>query len=80
MSPNTGATNENGFAALPGGIREGSTTGSFDDIRVAAKFASSTQDDPTNAKYFRLNYDSVESFINEYLKTAGYSVRLVFVE
>ena len=80
LSPNTGATNESGFAALPGGIREGSTTGSFDDTGVAAKFASSTEDDPTNIKYFRLNYATAEAFINEYLKTAGYSVRLVFVE
>jgi uncharacterized protein (TIGR02145 family) len=41
-SPNTGATNESGFSALPGGYRN--IDGSFYDIRFYAFFWSATED------------------------------------
>ena len=40
-SPNTGATNENGFSAMPGGSRRNS--GTWDDIRFTAEFWSATE-------------------------------------
>jgi len=55
-SPNTGATNESGFTALPGGVR--SWGGLFSEIGKMAVFWSSTADsDPNNAYYRQLLYD-----------------------
>jgi len=48
-SPNTGATNESGFSALPGGYR--GAGGDFDGIRNSAFFWSSTERDNNSAWY-----------------------------
>ena len=75
ISPNTGATNESGFAALPGGYR--ATYGNFDDMGYNATFWSSTEDDSLNAWTRTLPYDysSVARYYTN--KRSGFSVRLV---
>src|SRR5574344_720187 len=45
--PNTGATNETGFTALPGGYRSGN--GAFDDIGSNGNWWSATELNPSNA-------------------------------
>jgi uncharacterized protein (TIGR02145 family) len=70
-SPNTGATNENGFSALPGGSRD--SGGGFFSINNGAFFWSITEISSityTNAgKTLYLGFDSD----NGYLNTAPYS-------
>jgi uncharacterized protein (TIGR02145 family) len=48
VSPNKGATNESGFSALPGGVRN---HGKFRDIGVYSEWWSSTQGYPGDACY-----------------------------
>jgi len=50
-SPNTGATNESGFNALPGGYRYGS--GGFSDMGYNANFWSSTEYYNNNDAWYR---------------------------
>ena len=74
-SPNTGATNETGFTALPGGGRLGS--GDFGSIGFNGGWWSSTEVDPSSAfgrylycySYGLLSYYTDENF--------GFSVRCV---
>ncbi len=54
FSPNTGATNESGFSALPGGYRH--NYGSFYDISYDAFFWSATEYDYSIAWYRNLYY------------------------
>jgi uncharacterized protein (TIGR02145 family) len=75
-SPNTGATNESGFSALPGGYRyyDGS---SFDFIRNNAYFWSATEENYVNylAGFRVLNYDNGDVYEGNFLKSFGASVR-----
>ena len=73
-SPNTGATNESGFSALPGGYRN--LDGSFTNvILVNAVFWSATDFDNTNAwnRYLSKDNDDVNRLY--YNKSVGASVR-----
>ncbi|HPL05556.1 MAG TPA: fibrobacter succinogenes major paralogous domain-containing protein, partial [Bacteroidales bacterium] len=72
---NTGATNESGFTALPGGYRGHS--GYFDNIRNYGIWWSSTELDTYNAWSRVLGYDSssVERY-NDY-RESGFSIRCV---
>jgi len=72
-SPNTGATNESGFSALPGGRR--GSDGSFIDIRSYAFFWSATEFDYTNAWYRYLYNDNGNVIKNIDGKSVGASVR-----
>jgi uncharacterized protein (TIGR02145 family) len=77
-APNTGATNESGFSALPGGYRF--TDGSFYDIRDHAFFWSATEIDYNLAWYRDLyNFNGeVNRFIYIYYsKSVGASVRCI---
>ena len=57
-SPNTGATNTSGFAALPGGYRdwEVGTT----HLRFLAWFWSATDNGLSNSRYLYNSYDGVD--------------------
>lgn len=70
VSPNTGATNESGFSALPGGYR------TFDgNLGYRAYFWSSTE---VNATYAHSRYaekDNIWFYVAENPKYNGYSVR-----
>ncbi len=74
-SPNTGATNESGFSALPGGSR--SETAYYGVMGEVARFWSSTEELNTRAWRRALSHNNsgVDLFIS--LKTNGYSVRFV---
>jgi len=70
--PNTGATNESGFTALPGGIRR--MDGSFDHRSYFTIFWSSTE--KGNWAWYRvLHYDLSEVSRISYYKDNGFSVR-----
>ncbi|MDD3711388.1 MAG: fibrobacter succinogenes major paralogous domain-containing protein, partial [Patescibacteria group bacterium] len=72
-SPNTGATNESGFTALPVGYR--SSDGSFLNLGYASNFWSSSEDDPGDSWARYLYYDSAEVGRSGGSQTSGDSVR-----
>jgi len=74
-NPNTGATNESGFTALPGGYR--SNDGAFDDVGYYGSWWSSTEYSTTNAYSRRLYYNYAYFYRLYYNKKLGYSVRCV---
>jgi len=75
-SPNTGATNETGFTAIPSGVRE--TAGMFMDITDLIILWSSSEYDPLNGQARRMvsnkPYVSKDFFFSKYY---GYSVRCI---
>lgn len=75
VSPNTGATNESGFSALPGGGRY--FYGSFDYMGLDATFWSSTEGSSLIAWYRNLYYYDSQVSRYYYYKRYGFSVRCV---
>jgi len=75
-SPNTGATNENDFTALPGGYRA-SNNGNYYDLGVNGYFWSSTEYGSYYAWYRKLNYNNSEVSRYNHGKGSGFSVRCV---
>ena len=73
ITPNTGATNESGFTALPSGFRF--NYGTFYDLSYSDSFWSSTEASLTNAWGFYLNHDSSNMGWNNGSKLFGVSVR-----
>ena len=74
-SPNTGATNESGFTALPGGFHEHS--GTFRDLGFFGIWWSSTDDSGTTAWYRSLFYAGDTVSLGTLGKRSGLSVRCV---
>ena len=74
-SHNTDATNESGFAALPGGYR--SSGGGYYFIRSHAYFCSSTEYDSDHAWYRALDYNYSAVYCHYFNKRNGFSVRCV---
>jgi uncharacterized protein (TIGR02145 family) len=72
-SPNTGATNESGFTALPSGQRE--LSGFYDGLTVDAYFWSSEETEPTTASMRILYYDTGSVTTNITNKGTSASVR-----
>jgi len=72
-SPNTGATNETGFTALPGGLR--AVAGAFSNIGVSGHWWSSTEVDAGNAWLRYLTAPDDDIIVNSVAKYAGYSVK-----
>ncbi len=77
ISPNTGATNESGFAALPGGYRTASIGGSFVTMGGTAVFWSSTDGGSGGVWGRAMDYDVSIVYRNNYNKENGFSVRCV---
>ena len=75
QSPNTGATNETGFTALPGGYRY--FTGIFGVITVTGNWWSETEGDATYAWYYDLNYDKSSIDRSGNYTQGGFSVRCI---
>jgi len=75
-SPNTGATNESGFTALPGGYR-GSYDGGYYDLGNSGSFWSSTEDNSHNAWSRRRSYYYSGVYRGNSNKESGFSVRCV---
>jgi uncharacterized protein (TIGR02145 family) len=70
-TPNTSATNESGYAGLPGGFRDGT----FGFVGYGGKWWSATESNSTGAWYRYLYYD--DSILDRYSvnKKSGFSVR-----
>ena len=75
-SPNTGATNESGFTALPGGYRY-TDNGSFRQMGKDADWWSTSEVDATYAWFRNIYYDGAESGRYYYKKQNGFSIRCV---
>ncbi len=77
-SPNTGATNESGFSALPGGIRD-YFDGSFNCMGYYATFWSATAVSADYDAWYRgLDEDTTGNICRDYFcRRYGFSVRLV---
>lgn len=74
-NPNTGATNEFAFNALPGGTL--GTNKFFSGIKRRAYFWTSTKESPTANLIWYLDYGSEKIEPYSYDKTAGLSIRCV---
>lgn len=72
-SPNTGATNETGFAALPGGYR--GPNGNFYTLGDLAFFWSSTEYGTKGAWGWNLSYYHTKVFRSGFDRRYGFSVR-----
>ncbi|MCH7733493.1 MAG: PKD domain-containing protein [Candidatus Marinimicrobia bacterium] len=75
QSPNTGATNESGFSALPGGHRY--YYGPFGRVGYNALFWSTTESNSSSAWTHRLYYSGSAVGRYGYHKLSGFSVRCV---
>ena len=74
-SPNTGATNESGFAALPGGKR--TREGDYIEKSSYAHFWSATENNSTASIFRYLRYDISGVERGATYKLCGYSIRCV---
>ncbi|NQU84158.1 MAG: fibrobacter succinogenes major paralogous domain-containing protein [Mariniphaga sp.] len=77
--PNTGATNESGFTALPGGYRDSYEGGIFYSFGYHALFWSSTEYQSNNSCERELFYHNsmVSSCNSYYIKNEGFSIRCI---
>ena len=75
VSPNTGATNETGFTALPGGFRD--KDGTFGYVRYAGYWWRATEENAWAAWYLCMFYDGNPIVRYYSYKEFGYSVRCV---
>jgi len=73
-SPNTGATNETGFTALPGGNRS-NNNGSFYDIGYYGYSWSASESNTDNAWYRIVRYDDISVLRHGSYNEFGFSVR-----
>jgi uncharacterized protein (TIGR02145 family) len=74
-SPNTGATNETGFSALPGGFRN--YIGAFSLLGDAGYWWGSSELSATNAWYRGMYYDSGNVNKPNLIKANGFSLRCI---
>jgi len=76
LSPNTGATNETGFTALPGGFRN--YNGDYEYLRWKCRFWSSTLGGPYNGPIMRQLYWNSSGISDAAdIKPKGYSIRCI---
>jgi uncharacterized protein (TIGR02145 family) len=73
--PNTAATNESGFRAVPGGYRN--TDGTFINIETHGYWWSSTEVNPNAALYRYVEFNQAFQSEVSFLKQLGLSVRCV---
>lgn len=77
-SPNTGATDESGFSALPGGCRCGNLLGGYIHIRGSADFWSFAESDASDPWSRGLSAGTAEIFrAADVAKFYGFSVRCI---
>ena len=75
ISPNTGATNEVGYTALPGGFRH--LDGLFHDFGFSGYWWTSTEYSSTRAFFRYMDYEYSNVFRFDNLKKNGFSVRCI---
>lgn len=73
QAPNTGASNETGFTALPGGGRY--HDGAFGSLGSYGIWWSDTELDATKALYLSLGYNRSDAYRSSYDKGYGFAVR-----
>lgn len=73
VSPNTGATNESGYTALPGGLRY--HDGLFHDFGFSGYWWSSTEYSASRAFFRYMDYEYSSLFRFDNLKKIGFSIR-----
>jgi uncharacterized protein (TIGR02145 family) len=75
MAPNTGATNEYGFTALPSGFRN--KLGLFDELNYSGKWWTLNSENPDSSYYWSIDYQS--EYISEGLQDnkTGYALRCI---
>ena len=73
VSPNTGATNEYGYTALPGGYRF--INGFFVDIGLFGNLWSSTEANISSAWYLFISFGDYNTRRENHDKNYGFSVR-----
>lgn len=73
QSPNTGATNETGFTALPGGFRD--LGGKFYLVGILGRWWCSTEGGTYYAWNRHIDYGNIGVYRNYWEKGIGYSVR-----
>jgi len=79
LTPNTEATNESGFTALPGGFRY-RVNGNFNNLGELSYWWTSTEDqyDPGNKAYYReMFYNQANVYREAAYKTAGKYIRCI---
>lgn len=79
LSPNTGATDESGFAGLPGGkLKKISVSDvQFIYLQNNGVWWSSTEFDTDSSSFCQLDYNSTISTIDKHIKTTGCSLRVI---
>ncbi|MFO7924731.1 MAG: FISUMP domain-containing protein [Bacteroidales bacterium] len=77
-SPNTGATDEYDFSALPGGSRYGG--GTYNDVGSNGRWWSSTESDDVNARGWEMSYDYEYVLHGDYHKWSGFAVRCIEIQ
>ncbi|GEM_PF-3097955 len=75
-SPNSGANNESGFSALPGGYRH-YNNGTYSNMGNFGYWWSSTEYSSTYAWPRRLNYNNSDVYRDHFSKRYGFSMRLI---
>lgn len=74
-SPNTGATDQYRFSALPGGIR--STNGTFNTLEYLGRWWSATESSSSDAFRREIDFANSNVFRNNSPKEHGFSVRCI---
>jgi len=74
LTPNTGADNENGFSALPGGYLP---SGDFMSFRTAGYWWSSTESNSSSASFMLMQSNNGSASIDDGIKTNGMSVHCI---
>jgi len=74
-SPNTGATNESGFTALPAGRR--TNNGNFVNFTLHTELWTTSQNSSNDAWHHSLGYDHEQVYRGDHYKNVGLSVRCV---
>jgi len=75
MAPNTGATNESGFAGLPGGERN--AVGGYDEMNEVGLWWTATESDAYGGYSRGLNYSYNYVSRGTVMKKVGFSVRCI---
>ncbi len=75
-SPNTGATNDYGFTALPGGYRDFSAWFILNGSE-AFWWDSTASGEPTSADYTKVDFNSITVTTGSAFKQNGYSIRCI---
>jgi uncharacterized protein (TIGR02145 family) len=78
QSPNTGATNESGFTAFPGGARNLSyPVESYNGIGKSGMWWSTTEESTASYYYMNLSFGSNEASLYNNVRPTGLSVRCI---